>query len=199
MPPSYALGRAVKGCGWRAAGASEQFAPAARWNGRTRGAQRSRGSRWQYRFKTQRRSRTITLAHSGCGARFSPPSHPESRSCTFSCQMRSASLRWPWIRSFLSLSSGVAGLLASELIFHRQEPAQSRHWGSRHTSSSRQRCRQSGQGWLRRFLWRRAKARRVRSNPSLKRSTYGRLPAPGRRYAVHSRRPGAGVPPPAPA
>jgi hypothetical protein len=29
-PPNYALERAVKACGWRAAGASEQFAPAAR-------------------------------------------------------------------------------------------------------------------------------------------------------------------------
>ena len=36
-------------------------------------------------------------------------------------------------------------------------------------------------------------------NPSLKRSANGRPPAPGRRYAVHFRRPGAGVLPSFPA
>ena len=39
----------------------------------------------------------------------------------------------------------------------------------------------------------------VMPNPSLKRSTNGRPPAAGRRYAVHFRRPGAGVLPLPPA
>ena len=39
----------------------------------------------------------------------------------------------------------------------------------------------------------------VRPNPSFKRSANGRPPAPGRRYAVHFRRPGAGVLPLSPA
>ncbi len=42
MPPNYALERAVTGCGWRAAGASEEFAPAARWKVFPRPAQRGR-------------------------------------------------------------------------------------------------------------------------------------------------------------
>ena len=42
MLPNYALERSAKGCGWRAAGAPEEFAPAARWNGLTRPAQRGR-------------------------------------------------------------------------------------------------------------------------------------------------------------
>ena len=41
--------------------------------------------------------------------------------------------------------------------------------------------------------------RAARSNPSLKRSANGRPPAPGRWYAVHFHRPGAGVPPLSPA
>ena len=40
---------------------------------------------------------------------------------------------------------------------------------------------------------------RVRHNPSLKRSANGMPPAPGRRYAVHFRHPGAGVLPSSPA
>ena len=39
----------------------------------------------------------------------------------------------------------------------------------------------------------------VRPNPSFKRSANGRPPAPGRRYAVHFRHPGAGVLPLSPA
>ncbi len=35
--------------------------------------------------------------------------------------------------------------------------------------------------------------RAVPPNPSLNRSTNGMPPAPGRRYTVHSRQPGAGV------
>ena len=41
--------------------------------------------------------------------------------------------------------------------------------------------------------------RQLRPNPSLKRSANGRPPAPGRWYAVHFRRPGAGVLPSSPA
>ena len=41
--------------------------------------------------------------------------------------------------------------------------------------------------------------RELMPNPSLKRSANGRPPAPGRRYAVHIRRPGAGVLPLSPA
>ena len=40
--------------------------------------------------------------------------------------------------------------------------------------------------------------RAVRPNPSVNRSTNGGPPAPGRWYAVHFHRPGAGVPPLAP-
>ena len=40
---------------------------------------------------------------------------------------------------------------------------------------------------------------RVRHNPSLKRSANGMPPAPGQRYAVHFRHPGAGVLPSSPA
>ena len=40
---------------------------------------------------------------------------------------------------------------------------------------------------------------RALPNPSLKRSANGRPPAPGRWYAVHFHRPGAGVPPSSPA
>ena len=39
----------------------------------------------------------------------------------------------------------------------------------------------------------------VGPNPSFNRTRYGRAPWPGRRYAVHFRRPGAGVLPSAPA
>ena len=44
-----------------------------------------------------------------------------------------------------------------------------------------------------------APVRTARSNPSLKRSANGRPPAPGRWYAVHFHRPGAGVLPSSPA
>jgi hypothetical protein len=42
MPSNYALERAGIGCGWRAAGAQNIIAPAARWYGLARPAQRGR-------------------------------------------------------------------------------------------------------------------------------------------------------------
>jgi len=42
LMPNYALERSVRACGWRAAGARRDFAPAARWNGFARPAQRGR-------------------------------------------------------------------------------------------------------------------------------------------------------------
>jgi hypothetical protein len=40
MRPNYALERAVKACGWRAAGAQKIIAPAARWPSSCPAAQR---------------------------------------------------------------------------------------------------------------------------------------------------------------
>ena len=65
-----------------------------------------------------------------------------------------------------------------------------KHWAARASAKTEHRS----QGCRARCL----QHRRVRPNPSFKRSVNGRPPAPGRWYGVHFHRPGAGVLPLAP-
>ena len=82
------------------------------------------------------------------------------------------------------------GLLAQATRLRGIQDAQRKTWpaGTRHERRTHHAMHAVG--------WAQGKVGAARPNPSFKRSANGRPPAPGRRYAVHFRHPGAGVLPP---
>ena len=84
---------------------------------------------------------------------------------------------------------GSSGLLAQATRLREIQDAQRKAWpaGTRHERGTHHATHAVG--------WAQGKVGAAWPNPSFKRSANGRPPAPGRRYAVHFKRPGAGVQP----
>ena len=130
-----------------------------------------------------------------------PKLRPQSYSGSFASLVL-ASLQWRLRRrtphqkrvSLLARSRvGSSGLLVRATRLQGIQDAQRKTWPAGTRRERRTQHATHGVGWAQ------GKVGAAWPNPSFKRSANGRPPAPGRRYAVHFRHPGAGVLPLSPA